>query len=86
MKMSTIYYNDLQAIITRYDSPVRRDQYRNREFPRAGLVVDLDKRYRWDLFWIARRELQAVGVELPSALDDSHIDTALRSIVRPLSQ
>jgi hypothetical protein len=51
----------------------------------------VNKRYRWDLFWYAQRVANPFGpstkwvcdVIYPYANDD-HIDTALRSIVKPL--
>ena len=68
----------LEAAIRPLDTPERRAQYRRGEFPRAERCKDLSKRYRWDLLWKSEHFLN-----LPSDLDDSHIDTALRKIVAP---
>ena len=60
------------------DTTERRDWYRaNRVTLRAK---DLDMRYRWDLL----RASRFPTTSLYSYLDDTHIDTALRAIVRSL--
>lgn len=65
------------------DTPEMRDRYRSGNFPRADRVQDLDKRYRWDLFWAAPH-LDALYDD--RSILDSHIDTALRKIVPPLEE
>lgn len=72
----------LRALIAPLDTEDRRAAYREGRFPRADRVKDLDKRYRWDLFWDTRGALGVVGER---DLLDSHIDTALRRIVPALS-
>jgi hypothetical protein len=71
----------LSAALSPLDTDAARDAYRRGDFPRADAVRDLDKRYRWDLYW-------AAGSwriwDLPDAITDAHIDTALRTVVRPL--
>ena len=65
------------------DDETIRERYRRRDIPRGDAVQDIDKRFRWDLYWAAAR--QSGG--LPDSTDgynDSHIDTALRAIVAPL--
>lgn len=73
---------ELEALRTRLaplDTPAIRDAYRAGRFPRAAAVRDLDKRYRWDLYYHAR------GYDvLPDGLTDAHVDTALRRIVPAL--
>lgn len=44
-------------------------------------VKDIDKRYRWDLFQAAGLGRYSCDV-LYAYLDDAHIDTAIRSIVK----
>lgn len=65
------------------DNETTREAYRTRDprIPNVHLVVDMDKRYRWDLFYAVRGY-----VALPEGerFKDSHIDTVLRRIVRPL--
>lgn len=43
----------------RVDTPEMRERYRNGEFSRHELVKDLDRRYRWDMFWCANNECYA---------------------------
>ena len=65
------------------DCEANRAAYRDGNFPRADRGRDLDRRYRWDLYWAAQCQpiLDQANIE---GLLDSHIDTALRAIVRPL--
>lgn len=69
----------LRAVVAPFDTAERRARYLARDFPRAGAVRDLDKRYQFDLLYAARG--YAV---LPEDVTDAHIATALRSIVAPL--
>jgi hypothetical protein len=83
MKVSSEHFAILNKIITPLNTNELREKYRWGDFPRAHLVEDLDKRYRWDLYWQAVRN----GNSLPDSTDgynDAHIDTALRKIVKPL--
>lgn len=71
------------------DTPQRRAKYADRAFPRADKVQDINKRYRWDLLWMSGLKIgdrEGVGGELAlyAYLKDSHIDTALRTIVPDL--
>lgn len=70
----------LRGAIEPFDTPAERARYVARDFPRAHIVRDLDRRYRWDLFWRAHGMEQLTGA-YPG---DAHIDTALRRIVAPL--
>jgi hypothetical protein len=83
MRVSSDHLARLRAAITPLDTAELRAIYATGEFPRAALVKDLDKRYRWDLYWRAVR----AGNSLPDSTDgynDSHIDTALRTLVAPI--
>ena len=87
MKMTKPHYETLRVLITGLlekhpDAPLH---YSNGNFVRANLVKDLNKRYRWDLFWAATRFERSFREEL-SYLQDSHIDTALRNIVTPIER
>lgn len=84
MRMSETYYNLLSDRIGIYDTERTRDAYIRGEIANAEKVQDLDKRYRWDLFWMANRILSGEGVTLPADLNDSHIETALKKIVKVL--
>ena len=71
----------LAKYVTPLDTPERRSAYASGDFARAGRVLDLDKRYRGDLFYDARR---VVGFEVfgfVSGYTNEQIDTALRRIV-----
>ena len=54
MRISADALEALRAAIAPADNTVARDAYRSGDFPRADAVHDLDKRYRWDLFWHVR--------------------------------
>lgn len=86
MKVKPEDLDKIQAIIATLDTPEVRAQYIARDIPRAEHVKDLDKRYRWDLFTAANL---SVGYVLTDAVyayaNDTHLDTALRSIVPPLT-
>lgn len=84
MKVSTADLTTLRAAVEPLDTAERRAQYATGRFPRSELVKDLDRRYRWDLYWLAVRQ----GASLPDSThgyNDAHIDTALRTIVAPIA-
>ncbi len=74
----------LRAHVGKFDRPEVREVYRNGGFPRSNAVKDLDKRYRWDIFWRISREHREFTDTLWSYMNDDHMDTALRRCVRPL--
>lgn len=83
MKVSPEHFAIIKAAIEPFDTEAVRSKYRAREIPRAESVKDIDKRYRWDLYYHAAR----VNGGLPDSTNGynmSHIDTALRNIVKPL--
>lgn len=61
-----------------------RDRYRARDIPRGDAVQDIDKRFRWDLFYAATAGTTWVSELYDLGYNDAHIDTALRAIVSPL--
>lgn len=73
MKVSKDDIATLRTAIEKIDTLELRDKYARGDYPRSELTKDLNKRYRWDLYW-------ACGVNLDGYLD-AHIDTALRSVV-----
>ena len=78
MKITPTQLDAMRERLAPMDTAERRQAYREGRFPRADSVLDLDRRYRWDLFW------EAGGYRLlPSdnGLDSSHIDTGLRRVV-----
>jgi len=75
MKITTEHLNTLTALIAPLDTHTRREAYRAQNLT--------DKRYRWDLTYAAGCT-RFICDSLYAYLDDTHIDTALRSIVKPL--
>lgn len=74
-----------EAIITvGYDREDIRARYRARDIPRGDRVQDIDKRFRWDLFYAATAGTSMVSDLYDAGYNDTHLDTALRSIVKPL--
>ena len=72
----------MREAISPHDTEEVREHYRNRNWPRVYAGKSIDVRYRWDLLW-------ACGYRVTDLYDlyganDKHIDTALRSIVKPL--
>ncbi|MAK37154.1 MAG: hypothetical protein CMC15_13460 [Flavobacteriaceae bacterium] len=87
MKMTKTHFETLRVLIAGLleqhpDTPIH---YSNGNFARANSVKDLNKRYRWDLFYAATRFEKSFRDEL-TYLQDSHIDTALRNIVTPIER
>ena len=81
MKMKPEHFAHMKAEITKLDRSRITDHKAALAYdPR---VKDLDKRFRWDLSHAARLT-PWICDNLYSYLDDSHVDTALRSIVREL--
>ncbi len=87
MKVSPADLKTLSDAIAPLDDAETRERYRHGDFPRADAVQDLDKRYRWDLFWSAFNtpNMDVRRVLASGEYDDSHIYTALRKIVPTLS-
>lgn len=83
VKMSSEALDELRAAVTPLDTAELRATYIARDFPRAELVKDLNKRYRWDLLSMALGRRFAVA-QYDAGLSDVHLDTALRNVVAPL--
>lgn len=75
MKITKQHLTHMSDSITPFDTATRRNAYRE-----SGLS---DKRYRWDLSYRAGLTSWFCS-EVYGYADDTHIDTALRSIVAPL--
>lgn len=85
MKVTLEHLARLREVIAPLDTAEHRRRYANLEIARAESVKDIDMRYRWDLYWFAVRQ----GASLPDSTNgynNSHIDTALRSIVPALTE
>ena len=72
----------LRGRIAPLDCEANRSAYRTGNFPNAHKVIDLDKRYRWDLFWAANAGTWISTLNYD--VNDTHIDTALARIVPSL--
>ena len=86
MKVTPQDFETIRAAIeaTGYaDDEAIRERYRTRQIPRGDAVQDIDKRFRWDLYWAAARRTGGLP-DSTHGYNDAHIDTALRAIVRPL--
>lgn len=83
MKVSAQDLDRLIFEIAPVDCDALRAKYMAGDFPRgAGAVQDLDKRYRWDLYW----HVFDRGFRFNGEYNDSHIDTALRRAVPPITE
>lgn len=79
MKVTTADLDAMREVIAPLDTEEMRQRYRDRKFPRADAVKDLDTRYRFDLFYGARAYSVVDG-----DYTDAHFATALRTIVPAL--
>ena len=85
MKMMTGDYAALETEIRTVEDRngiEKLAEYR-RNLTKDDRVKDVDKRYRWDLLWAIDQERRYPLLDgLYRYLNDSHIDTALRRIVK----
>jgi hypothetical protein len=84
LKMTEAHRADLAERIAALDTEEVRAVYRAGGYPRADAVRDVNKRYRWDLYRAATVGRRDFVDGLYAYLDDAHIDSALRSMVRPI--
>jgi len=87
MKFPADKLDTLRDWVEELDTEEVREHYRAGNYPRADRTKDVDKRYRWDLWWAAlgRNDQDYSWRDgWLSDLLDSHIDTALRAVVPPL--
>ena len=83
MKFNATDFDALDDAVSPLDTCSMRDRYVKGDFPRADAVQDLDKRYRWDLLWMAADADRAV-YDILEGYNTDHIDTVLRALVSPL--
>lgn len=76
----------MRAVIAPLDTAERRQRYLAGDFTNSARVIDLDKRYRWDLLWDSNATNTLRLYVIEDNLNDAHIDTALRSIVPTLGK
>ena len=85
MRFTSEHMDALRVALAPFDTAERRDAYRQGRFPRADAVRDIDKRYRWDVYYAAGswRILDSL-CDVGGDYTDAHLDTALRRVVPPL--
>lgn len=83
MKVSDEHFKIIKDAVEPHDTDAQRERYRNRQIHNAAAVSDIDKRYRWDLYYYAARLNNGLP-DSTSGYSMTHIDTALRKIVKPL--
>lgn len=86
MKMSAESFQKLSDMIKPIDTPERREHYDDL-FNRGLLnhVKDFNMRYRWDCFWAVPNDVRWPLINHwydVEKLNDTHIDTALKTIIR----
>lgn len=86
MKIKPEHVETIKGFVQPLDTPERRQRYISRDFPNAEHVKDIDKRYRWDLFYANPASAPFACDVLYKYSHDEHIDTALRSIVPELQK
>jgi hypothetical protein len=84
MKISNETIAEMRSKIEEKDTEEIRDIYRTGQYPRAERTKDVDMRYRWDLLHACFRSSWVCDLYDSQDVNDTHIDTALRSIVPPL--
>ena len=77
------FKTQLALLVKPFDTEDNRTKYRNRDI--SGAVRDIDKRYRWDIFYaVIRRNSDFYDALRSASPNDAHIDTLLKSVVQPL--
>ena len=84
MKMTSEHYSYLKAQIAPIALRINPMDYR-KQIVAEGRSKDPDKRVRWDYLWAAKISSWLVD-NLYSYLNDDHIDTALKAIMRDLGE
>lgn len=87
MKVSSTDLENLRATIAEIATPERRLFYVLDEKGGSRAVVtakDINKRFRWDMYWIA--VTNGFTFSNINELNDAHIDTALRNVVKDLKK
>ena len=87
LKIQAGHLQYLKDLVLPLDNTANREIYKAGKFANADKVTDLYKRYRWDLFWLALRNSNNTDFltkVLYSYLNDEHIDSALKYVVKPI--
>ena len=81
MKITKEHYEGLKTWIKPFAGQIEQ---RRQAIISEGKAQDVEKRLRWDLLW-ASKQTDFVCKVLYLYLNDDHIDTALKQIVKELS-
>lgn len=81
MKIKTEHYKEMLNVLSKVDKDAVRKH--KEALKQDARVKDIEKRFRWDLLYAAKLS-PWICDNLYSYLDDSHIDTALKSIIKEL--
>lgn len=81
MKIKTEHYKEMLNVLSKVDKDAVRKH--KESLKQDARVKDIEKRFRWDLLYAAKLS-PWICDNLYSYLDDSHIDTALKSIIKEL--
>jgi hypothetical protein len=85
MKMSLEHYQTLKNKVENVKNRIPFQQHREKIIL-EGKSKDIEKRLRWDYFSAATYlDFDFIG-ELYKTLNDNHIDTALRKIIKELQE
>lgn len=83
-KASPELVEEIRSRIAQIDSQELRERYRKGEISNNFEGQDMDKRYRYDLFWAAASDIYSkVNKE---GLKSDHLDTVLKEVVPPLNE
>tara|TARA_B110000908_G_scaffold148920_1_gene181796 strand:- start:437 stop:691 length:255 start_codon:yes stop_codon:yes gene_type:complete len=83
MKMTPAHYDELKSRIALIWTREKHDDHQ-RFITNEGKAKDVAKRLRWDWSYYAKAS-PWICANLYSYLDDTHIDTALKQIMRDLA-
>lgn len=91
MKMTKGHFSILGKEINKIINTDLIDKYETGQFHRSGDVNDLNKRFRWDLYWLIptseRRKIEFDEEKWEyNDYTSDHIDTALRKIVPKITR
>lgn len=75
----------VERAVAQVDNAERRNRYIVGDYPRAGHTKDINKRYRWDTYYLAI-DRGLITYDTLRDLQDSHIDTVLRQVIPTLTK
>ncbi len=81
MKMKPEHYRELKAAISVAVDKETAAQHR-KNLKQDKRVKDLEMRFRWDCFWVVHSRVNTTSWY--SYISDTHMDTALKRVVKEL--